>query len=68
MLVKADRVATEAALDVLLENVAVHGGGEAEIRWEESGDSAVVAVIDHGQPRAPRYNAQNCFDHVIRVL
>jgi signal transduction histidine kinase len=53
VLVKADRVATEAALDVLLENVAVHGGGEAEIRCEESRDSAVVAVIDHGQGLPP---------------
>jgi len=44
----ADRVATEAALDAVLENVAVHGGGKATVRWEERDREALITVQDHG--------------------
>jgi len=39
----------EAALDALLENVAVHGGGRATLSCASDGDSRVsVVVADHG--------------------
>jgi signal transduction histidine kinase len=47
--VMADGTATQAALDALFENVAVHGGGEAEITWEERDGRVVLSVVDHGQ-------------------
>jgi signal transduction histidine kinase len=46
--VSADRIALEAALDAVLENVGRHGGGAGEVRWERSGERAVVTVVDHG--------------------
>ena len=49
----ADGTATEAALDAVLENVAVHGGGEAEVRWRAEGDRAEVEIADHGPGLAP---------------
>jgi len=48
-----DPVATEAALDATLENVAVHGGGEAVVRWSRDGESASIVVEDHGPGLAP---------------
>src|SRR5205814_8991521 len=44
----ADPVALEAALDALLENVSVHGGGAAELRWGAGWRRALVEVVDHG--------------------
>ena len=48
-----DSVASEAALDAALENVAVHGGGEAVLRWSRNGEVAIVAVEDHGPGLSP---------------
>ena len=49
LIVPADRIALEAVLDAVLENVARHGGGEAEIRWDLDGaHEAVVTIEDHG--------------------
>jgi signal transduction histidine kinase len=48
-----DPVATEAVLDAALENVAVHGGGEAVLRWSREGTRAVVIVEDHGPGLSP---------------
>jgi signal transduction histidine kinase len=48
--VPADRIALEAALDAVLENVARHGGGAAEVRWGLDGArGAVITIEDHGQ-------------------
>jgi two-component system OmpR family sensor kinase len=48
--VPADRIALEAALDAVLENVARHGGGAAEIRWRVDGArEAVITIEDHGK-------------------
>jgi signal transduction histidine kinase len=48
--VPADRIALEAALDAVLENVARHGGGTAEVRWDVDGArEAVIRIEDHGQ-------------------
>ncbi|MFL5767701.1 MAG: sensor histidine kinase [Actinomycetota bacterium] len=43
-----DRVATEAALDAVLENVRVHGGGTATVSWSAGAARALVSVADHG--------------------
>ena len=43
-----DRVGMEAALDAILENVKVHGGGAAELRWRRDDGEAIVSVADHG--------------------
>jgi len=46
----ADRIALEAALDAVLENVARHGGGAAEVRWGVDGArEAVITIEDHGK-------------------
>jgi signal transduction histidine kinase len=48
-LLPADRVALEAALDAVLENVARHGGGAAEVQWGVDGArEAVITIEDHG--------------------
>jgi signal transduction histidine kinase len=61
-----DRVATEAVLDAALENVAVHGGGEAVVRWSLNGRSAVVLVEDHG-PGLPADLASRALDRFVRA-
>ncbi len=61
-----DRVATEAALDAVLENVGMHGGGRAEVTWEVDGDRAVVSVADHG-PGLPPELASRAFDRFARA-
>jgi two-component system sensor histidine kinase CiaH len=43
-----DRVATEAALDAVLENVRVHGGGTATVSWSADAAHAFVSVADRG--------------------
>lgn len=43
-----DRIATEAALDAVLENVSVHGGASALVRCDRDGDRVVISVEDHG--------------------
>jgi len=64
--VVADRVALEAALDAILENVGRHGGGVAELCWERAGDRVVVRVIDHG-PGIPSDLRNRAFDRFFRV-
>jgi two-component system, OmpR family, sensor histidine kinase CiaH len=44
----ADRVALESVLDAVLENVARHGGGAADVSWRREGDQAVAIVADRG--------------------
>jgi signal transduction histidine kinase len=44
----ADRVALESVLDGVLENVARHGGGAADVAWRREGDEAVAVIADHG--------------------
>jgi signal transduction histidine kinase len=61
-----DRVATEAALDAVLENVEVHGGGEAAIRWECDGDRSLISVEDHG-PGLPPQLARRVFERFARA-
>ena len=61
-----DRFATEAALDAVLENVAVHGGGEAVLRWERDGDEIFISVEDHGPGLAPDLRG-SAFDRFTRA-
>jgi len=61
-----DRVATEAAVDAVLENVEVHGGGEAVIRWERDGDRSLISVEDHG-PGLPPQLARRVFERFARA-
>jgi signal transduction histidine kinase len=51
-------VATEVVLDAALEYVAVHGGGEAVIRWSRDGGGALVIVEDHGRGVSPELAAR----------
>ena len=62
----ADPVAAEAALDAILENVAVHGGGAAEVGWSRQGDRVVVSVADHG-PGIPSEQVGTAFERFFRA-
>ena len=62
----SDPMATEAVLDAALENVAVHGGGEAVVRWSRDGGSAVVVVEDHGPGLSPELAAR-ALDRFVRA-
>ncbi|MGZ5300605.1 MAG: sensor histidine kinase [Actinomycetota bacterium] len=61
-----DRVGTEAALDAVLENVKIHGGGAAELRWEANGTEAILSVADHG-PGLDAEAADRAFERFFRA-
>lgn len=61
-----DPVGTEAALDAVLENVKVHGGGAAEVRWHAAGTEAIVSVADHG-PGLQADVADRAFERFFRA-
>ncbi|HEX9122624.1 MAG TPA: HAMP domain-containing sensor histidine kinase [Actinomycetota bacterium] len=61
-----DRVALEAALDAVLENVGVHGGKKATMRWEMTDDRAVVSVADRGPGLPPTLTAR-AFERFARA-
>ena len=61
----ADRVALEAVLDAVLENVARHGGGEAEVTWARHGGDVVVSVADRG-PGLPHDLHGRAFERFFR--
>jgi signal transduction histidine kinase len=60
-----DTVTAEAALDAVLENVAVHGGGAATLRWRSEGEEVVISVADHG-PGLPDGLAERAFERFAR--
>ena len=64
--VAGDRIALEAALDALLENVHVHGGGVADLRWGSHENEAMVSVIDQG-PGMSSAAAAHAFERFFRV-
>jgi signal transduction histidine kinase len=64
--VVGDEVAAEAALDAVLENVAMHGGGAADLEWFREGERAVVSVADHG-PGMPAEQAASAFERFFRA-
>lgn len=61
-----DPVATQAVLDAAFENVAVHGGGAAVVRWSREGRSAVVVVEDQGPGLSPELRAR-ALDRFVRA-
>jgi signal transduction histidine kinase len=61
----ADRVAFEAVLDAVLENVARHGGGEANVCWAHRGSDVVISVVDHG-PGLPHDLHGKAFERFFR--
>jgi len=63
---RTHRVSTEAALDALLENVAVHGGGRASLRWDMDGRWVHIVVQDHG-PGLPPGAAEVAFERFFRA-
>ena len=67
LIVPADRIALEAVLDAVLENVARHGGGEAEIHWDRDGaHEAVVTIEDHGSGM-PGETHRRAFERFFRA-
>jgi signal transduction histidine kinase len=60
-----DRLAIEASLDAVLENVRVHGGAEAEVSWSSEDRRAVVSVRDRG-PGLPAEARSVAFDRFYR--
>jgi two-component system, OmpR family, sensor histidine kinase CiaH len=66
VIVSADRIALEAALDAVLENVGRHGGGEADLGWERRDGRAVITVQDHG-PGIPPELHHRAFDRFFRA-
>jgi signal transduction histidine kinase len=66
VVVSADRIALEAALDAVLENVGRHGGGDADLGWERRDGRAVITVRDHG-PGIPPELHHRAFDRFFRA-
>ena len=62
----ADAVTVEAVLDAVLENVARHGGGEAELFVRRADGRAHVAVADHGPGLTPGQRGA-AFDRFFRA-
>ncbi len=63
---EGDRIATEAALDAVLENVGVHAGGRAVVRWEQGDDHVTISVADRG-PGLPRELSEHVFERFSRA-
>ena len=61
-----DRIALEAVLDAILENVARHGGGAADVDWRTEGGEVVLRVADHGSG-IPEALQGRAFDRFFRV-
>ncbi len=66
LIATGDRVGTEAALDAVLENVKVHGGGAAELRWKANGTEVILSVADHG-PGLDAATADRAFERFFRA-
>lgn len=64
--VLADHVALEAVMDALLENVARHAGGAAEVTWRGDVNRVQLFVIDHG-PGIPDDLRDRASDRFFRV-
>ena len=61
-----DPIAVEAALDAMLENVGVHGGGSATVRWGPVDGRVLISVEDRGPGLAPEL-ASRAFERFTRA-
>ena len=66
LLAAADPIALEAVLDAVLENVAQHGGGSADLTWRREDGHVVLSVVDHG-PGIPAELHGRAFDRFFRA-
>lgn len=64
--VLADRVALEAVLDAVFENVARHGGGMADVVWVREDGRVVIAIVDRGPGLAEDLHGR-AFERFFRV-
>jgi two-component system OmpR family sensor kinase len=62
----ADPIALEAVLDVVLENVARHGGAAADVGWGRDAAEVVVTVADHGPGLPPELHGK-AFERFFRA-
>lgn len=62
----ADPIALEAVFDVVLENVARHGGGAADVGWRRDTTEVTVWVADHG-PGMPEDLHGRAFERFFRA-
>ena len=62
----ADRVALEAVLDAVFENVDRHGGGAADVRWTREDRTVVILVANHGPGIAEDLHGR-AFERFFRV-
>jgi signal transduction histidine kinase len=61
-----DRIAAEAALDALLENLGVHGGGRGVLSWSGAGGRVTISLADDGPGLAPELT-DRAFERFFRA-
>ena len=66
LVARGDRVDLEAALDAILENVARHGGGDADVHVVEDAAAIRIIVADHG-PGMPEELHHHAFERFFRA-
>jgi signal transduction histidine kinase len=66
LVIDGDRTGAEAALDAVLENVARHGGGTADVRVRPVDGSAMIDIADHG-PGMPEASRDRAFERFFRA-
>jgi two-component system, OmpR family, sensor histidine kinase CiaH len=62
----ADPIALEAVLDAVLENVARHGEGGADVAWTSASGEVTISVADHGPGMAAEHRGQ-AFERFFRA-
>jgi len=66
LVVSADRVGLEAAIDAVLENVERHGGGSADLGWGRRNGEGILTIADHGAGIPPQHAGQ-AFERFFRA-
>ena len=62
----ADPIALEAVMDAVLENVARHGAGTADVTWLRDAQEVTISVADHGPGMTEDLRAQ-AFERFFRA-